>query len=606
LRLGFALTVTILLSQIRLDPLEFVFYDWRATTLPASENSGAIVLIGIDDDTLARLKRAPVAIDFTQALVNLQAATPHSIITLVKPTEILGTQSEMAQFAKVAAQSELIYAQNDMPSPGQRRLESLPAPFAAIRTEAAPLTHDRSLLIRDGVSRRVILEYQNAWTLQAKLAQSLNELRDLRSYHGVFEYLNSEQAYVRFKKGFTHLSFSDAVENRIDPSKIDGKIIIIGRDSKSSASNFLTAPSSLHELDMSPMEVQANYIDSLITNSSPYLTPTWFTAILTFLLSLLTMLIVLRLRPVAGLMAVVVSLTLVILFSFVADFALNWFFPIASPILGILVCFYFVLPYRLILENRLSWEYYEKNRLLTQVEELKSNFIRLMSHDLKTPIARIQAMAEIVMQDKDRLTSDQTQALDNITRSSEELSQFIASILNLSRIQSKKVKLALKTRDINQLLQKVIANCEHLAKRKNIQVVTELEPLFSVRLDEDLMKQVFTNLIENAIKYSPENRQVTISATEIDNKIQVRISDQGIGIPKEDLPYVFERFYRAQNAEFENSGTGLGLYLAKYFVNLHSGSIEVQSEHLVGSTFSVSLPIDMEDGIGLEKGAAHV
>src|SRR5262249_16720590 len=134
--------------------------------------------------------------------------------------------------------------------------------------------------------------------------------------------------------------------------------------------------------------------------------------------------------------------------------------------------------------------------------ELKSNFIRLMSHDLKTPIARIQAMAEIVMREPTVLSEAQKQALENITLSSEELSQFIASILNLSRIQNKKVKLQLKTRDITQLLHKVIRNNEHLARRKNVEVITEFEPLFSLKMDEDLLRQVFNNLIENAIKYS--------------------------------------------------------------------------------------------------------
>src|SRR6185437_6999557 len=147
------------------------------------------------------------------------------------------------------------------------------------------------------------------------------------------------------------------------------------------------------------------------------------------------------LRPVQGLIVMFASMAFVILASFVSDFVMNWFLPVAPPIFGIIVCYYFVLPYRLILENRRSWAYYQKNRMLTQVEELKSNFIRLMSHDLKTPIARIQAMAEIAMQEKDRLSTTQVEAIENITYSSEELSRFIGSILNLSRIQSKKVKL---------------------------------------------------------------------------------------------------------------------------------------------------------------------
>jgi signal transduction histidine kinase len=361
------------------------------------------------------------------------------------------------------------------------------------------------------------------------------------------------------------------------------------------AYTFIGTPNSDRSSPESLLEVQANYIDDLITNSSPLLTPPLVTTALTFLLSILTMWMVMRVRPATGLIGLVLSVLSVGALSLVFDLAFNLFFPVASPIFGIVACYYFVLPYRLIVENRKSWEYFEKNRLLTQVEELKSNFIRLMSHDLKTPIARIQAMAEIIEQESAVLSTSQRQALDTITASSEELSQFIASILNLSRIQSKKVKLQLKTRDITQLLQNVIRHSEHSARRKNISFVTEFEPLFSLKMDEDLMRQVFSNLVENAIKYSPENTQVKISAKEVDGLIKIQIADQGIGIPKEELPFVFEKFYRAQNAEYENSGTGLGLYLARYFVQLHKGQIRVDSEANKGSVFSVDLPLDMED-----------
>lgn len=602
LRIIFAGAVTLLLSQLKLDPLEFVLYDLRAALTPNEAASGNVVLISIDDHTLTELSSlGPNAKQFKKTLEQMTNAAPAAIVSIVRPMEFPGTPPDLVELAEQATSSHLIYAENDLPQPGQKRLDPLPPPFGMVRTEPAPITRDHSLFIPRGVSRRVIIKFQNIWTLQARLAQVFNHFTNASQYRGVFHFsFDSEQTYVRFKTRFPRISFIDVMNGHFDPALLQGKLLLIGRESKSQRGTYLTVPTSRGQSDTSPLEVQASYIDSLITNSSPRLTPVWLTAILTFLLSILTMLVVMRLRPVRGLSVMFASMLFVVVLSFVGDLAMNWFFPVAPPLFGIIICYYFVLPYRLILENRRSWGYYQKNRMLTQVEELKSNFIRLMSHDLKTPIARIQAMAEIVLRERQRLSEQQVEALENITYSSEELSRFIGSILNLSRIQSKKVKLQLKTRDITQLLVRVIRNCQDLAGRKNIQIVTEFEPLFPLKMDEDLMKQVFTNLVENAIKYSPESTQVKVAAKEIGGRVVVQIADQGIGIPQGELPHVFEQFYRAQNAEYENNGTGLGLYLAKYFVNLHNGTIDVTSQAAVGSTFSVRLPLDDD------KGVAHV
>src|SRR5690606_31742281 len=160
---------------------------------------------------------------------------------------------------------------------------------------------------------------------------------------------------------------------------------------------------------------------------------------------------------------------------------------------------------RLIMENRRSWEYQQKNQLLTQVEELKSNFISMMSHDLKTPLARIRGMADVIKNDKDtQLTPQQLDAVVTIQKSSDDLTSLINSILNLGRIERESIKLHLKSKDINEVVKDVVAKKEFFANQKNIQLITELEPLFLIRIDVDLIQQVIANLIENAIKYSPE------------------------------------------------------------------------------------------------------
>jgi len=198
--------------------------------------------------------------------------------------------------------------------------------------------------------------------------------------------------------------------------------------------------------------------------------------------------------------------------------------------------------------------------------------------------------------------------LDTISESSEELTEFIGSILSLSRIESKEMKLQLRSRDINQLIRDVVRKVEYMAKRHAAEIVCELEPLFSIKIDEDLLRTVLTNLVENAIKYSPEHTKILVTTEELNNEVVIQVADQGRGIPPEDIGHVFDRFYRARNTRISTAGNGLGLYLAKYFVELHNGRIEVESEIDKGSTFTVRLPmnLDSESELNETQGGLNV
>jgi signal transduction histidine kinase len=147
------------------------------------------------------------------------------------------------------------------------------------------------------------------------------------------------------------------------------------------------------------------------------------------------------------------------------------------------------------------------------------------------------------------------------------------------------------SKDVNSLIKEVVHKLEYQAKSKNIQIRTELEPLFSIKMDVDLMRQVLQNLIENAIKYSPPGSSVLVSTEEGEGWVSVQVADQGPGIPEDELPHIFMKFYRSRNAKASTiKGSGLGLYLARYFVELHKGRITVDSSPGAGSTFTVDLP----------------
>jgi signal transduction histidine kinase len=335
-------------------------------------------------------------------------------------------------------------------------------------------------------------------------------------------------------------------------------------------------------------------LQTMIENNGIIKLPRWVNFISTLAFALLVLFSVMNLSPSRGIMVILVSLSGFILLSWVLFNFFGIAIGMAQPILAIFLCYYFFIPYRLIQENKKFWELTQKNTLLVQVEELKNNFLSLMSHDLKTPLARIQGMTDIALSSPKNLLPEQKDAIKTIKQSTDELTEFISSILDLSRVESQQIKLKLQSKDVNRLLEDVIRKYAYLAQQKNIEIISEFETLFSVKVDSDLMKQVFSNLIENAIKYSPENTKVLVTTEEHDGRIIVQVADQGIGISDNEIKSIFTKFYRTKSVKnSQTKGSGLGLYLAKYFVELHKGQISVESIPQQGSTFSVDLPMNL-------------
>jgi signal transduction histidine kinase len=601
LRLAFATLVTVLLFPFKLDVVEFTTYDWRMQLSPRPAPSGNIVLLTIDQSTLRKLKREPEALDWAVVLQKIAQAGPADVVTFVNPTQILGSYDDLAMLSEIMGRMPFYFGENDLPKTGVPRMDPLAAPFENIPVEATPKTMDRKGMGQDGVTRRAILTYENRFLLFPRIAQRYNGIDTAEGYSGSFQFLDSAQVQIRYrnKGAYPTLKFGDILEGTLNPAEVRGKIVMIGKDTLENSADYLTTPMSKDLLALSKLEMYANSLDTMILNQAPRLTHDWVKLVFTFLISLLTIYIVLYVRPSQGLLLLGLTMTVYLLSALILFAAFRWIVPVAHPLVAVFICYYFVIPYRLIIENRRSWEYYQKNRLLTQVEELKSNFMRMMSHDLKTPLARIQGMADVIRGEQGSLNDTQRVALDTISKSSEELTEFIGSILSLSRIESKEMKLQLRSRDVNQILRDCLRKVEYLASKKNIEIHLELEPLFSFKVDQDLLKTVFTNLLENAIKYSPENTKILLSTEEVEGEVIIQIADQGRGIPPEDIPHIFERFYRARNSRVNTAGNGLGLYLAKYFVELHHGRVEVESMLDKGSTFTVRLPMNV--GKDLEK-----
>ncbi len=595
IRVVFALSIAFILNQFNFDFIESYLYDIRMRLKPVSQMSGHIQTIAIDPTTIDNLNRTPNAVDHLKLLQQIKAAGAKVVIYLVNPSEVVGSYDELVALAKAAEEvPNFMIAISDV-WPKSQEANFVPRPpFEKLRAVSAPYTSDLKLAAKDDVTRRMFTSFQGEVLMHPQVAALYNPaVQNEKNIRGIFEFFASNQVFIDFRPTGTYprTSFVNAMNGQFDHAAFKDNIILIGRDIQATVDDYVRTPFSREVIAMSFLEMHANMLDTIILNSAYVQTPSWLSLLITSLISMLTVYVVLAVKPTKGLIILGTAFVSFSLVCYLLFWLGGWWVDMSHPFLSIFVCYYFFIPYRLIIENRRSWEYLQKNRLLTQVEELKTNFLSMMSHDLKTPLARIRGMTDVALNDSQTLSGRQRDALQNVQKSCDELVEFISSVLNLGRVESKELQLHMTSKDPNQLLDEVIEKCEFAAKQKNIHIQREYETLFSFKMDVDLIRQVFSNLIENAIKYSPENSRVLISTEERDGLVIIQIADQGFGIPEDEIGHVFMKFYRSKSAKSSTiKGSGLGLYLAKYFVELHKGNINVDSSIGQGSTFTVELP----------------
>lgn len=588
------------LLQIDSSYLESYLYDLRVRLSAPAPVSGKIELIRVDNKSVDAFKGVPHAGHYAEALRTLEVDRPRYLIFVNDLQKVPGTLEQKKALALVLSKLPNVIQATSTPLPRwQNQDVSLSPPFEMVKAVPAPKTSDRNVLAQDGVTRRMLLTYQENPLLHLQIAQDILNHDDetplnSKDFSGHYAVADSEQVLINFrpKNFFPSFAFDDLYRHAIPDNTFRDKVVFIGEDLGISFDDYVMTPFSRDTLAMTRLELQANMLETVLQNNAPNQASEWAGRFLTILICILMVHLVLSIRPLNGLMILILSVLAFSLIGFVAFAAFRYAIPMSHPYLSVFICYYFLIPYRLIIENRKSWELSQKNLLLSEVELLKTNFIGMMSHDLKTPLARIQGMAEVIATNPTGLGPAQTEAMETIKKSVHDLVQFISAILNYAKIESRGVQLHLQTKDINELLKEVIAKNEFLAKSKKIQLVAELEPLFSIPLDPELMKQVFSNLVENAIKYSPESSKILVSSEDQDGKVVIQIADQGQGIPQDEVANVFQKFFRSSAAKSSPvKGSGLGLYLAKYFVELHGGQISCESEIGVGSTFTVELPV---------------
>ncbi|MEI6430635.1 MAG: ATP-binding protein [bacterium] len=234
---------------------------------------------------------------------------------------------------------------------------------------------------------------------------------------------------------------------------------------------------------------------------------------------------------------------------------------------------------------------------LKNVDKMKTAFVSTVSHELRTPLTAIKGFVATLLQDTDGFYDNDTRTefYQIIDTECDRLRRLIDDLLNVSRIESGK-SLAMNIGDVNMsnLVDKVIRiQSASQYKKPNHTLVMSIDPSVPIiQADEDKVEQIFNNLISNALKYAPRGGEIKVSGKMMsDELVQLSVSDQGMGIPKEQLPKMFQRFHRVDNRDTrEIGGTGIGLFLVKAFVEQHNGQIWVESEHGKGTTFHFTLP----------------
>ncbi|HET6456230.1 MAG TPA: ATP-binding protein [Armatimonadota bacterium] len=230
---------------------------------------------------------------------------------------------------------------------------------------------------------------------------------------------------------------------------------------------------------------------------------------------------------------------------------------------------------------------------IRNVERMKTAFVSTVSHELRTPLTAIKGFVSTLLADTEGYYDRDTQLefYGIIDMECDRLTRLISDLLNVSRIEAgRALDLNPKPTQVSNLIDKVVSMQMSYTDKHTFELDVD-EDLPTVVADEDKVDQILTNLTNNAIKYSPKGCVITISAHKDGNGIVVGIADQGMGIPKEHLPRIFDRFHRVDNRDTrEVGGTGIGLYLVKHLVEAHGGKIWVESEVGKGSNFLFTLP----------------
>lgn len=243
--------------------------------------------------------------------------------------------------------------------------------------------------------------------------------------------------------------------------------------------------------------------------------------------------------------------------------------------------------------------FYLANKALIPIKvswEKQQQFVADASHELRTPLSVMKLNLEHLFRHPDHSIVEESETIHQSIQEINYLSKMTADLLTLARSDSNQLQIIQETIKLDEILNQVVKDFKALANSRNIHLTAEIAPIVIIG-DKERLKQLFVILLDNAIKYTMENGSISINSSVKNAHANIDISDTGIGIPKTDLPYIFDRYYRGDKSRNRHlEGSGLGLSIAKWIIQSHSGKIRVMSKVGEGTHVFVSLPLKFKNG----------
>jgi two-component system, OmpR family, phosphate regulon sensor histidine kinase PhoR len=229
---------------------------------------------------------------------------------------------------------------------------------------------------------------------------------------------------------------------------------------------------------------------------------------------------------------------------------------------------------------------------LKQLDRIRREFVANVSHELRTPLSILRGYIEVLLDEPETSREELTRILSIMERHSKRLRRLVDDLLSLAQLESSQATLDLSVVRVDELFNNLIRDWKEKLSAKNLKVVVDLTPeAFTLHADGTRLEEVLHNLVDNAVKFSRENGQIHLQAVRRGSEMVLSVADNGLGISKEHLPRIFERFYRADKARSrELGGTGLGLAIVKHIAQLHGGRVEAESELGRGTIIRVAIP----------------
>lgn len=440
---------------------------------------------------------------------------------------------------------------------------------------------------RDGIVRRFSYTGDPIPHLAQQLARNLPPQKNDPLFN-----FGSTSTMINFRGeagSFTSITGEEVLKKRYPQNFFKNKIVVIG--AQDSEGQVLQTP-------LGPMpraEILANVVDNIHGHR-------WISQIGFLGSAILLLIFVIFTAVVTTYYPQLLALFLLVLSQVVYGTLSIWLFDqhyFWIPVLAIFVTVFataiIFMSFQLTMKDYTNVQLEKERQFLIDVEQLKNNFLSLISHDLKTPIAKIQGICDRLLVEGEKMPY--LADLTLLREEASELHRYIHTILQITRVESRNFRINKDASDINELIDMVIRRLQPLANNRRITLNSELEPMFLIEVDPILIGEVILNLVENAIKYTPEGGRVVITSREIDDNVLVMVEDNGPGISKDEQKRIFDKFFRGEQGRNQPKGSGLGLYLVKYFIEIHNGQVFLESELNKGTKVGFRLPITLAENV---------